>query len=77
MKEIYIFAILVALLTCGFFAEVIGLGAIVASLLLGLVIPDGPPLRATLVDRLDCFVSITLMPIFFTISGLKVDIYAI
>ena len=57
--------------------EVIGINAFISSFVLGLFIPDGPPLGAALVERFDCFVSVLLMPIFFTSCGLKVDIFAI
>ncbi|KAI4373367.1 hypothetical protein MLD38_011498 [Melastoma candidum] len=77
VKEIYVFAVLVVLLICGFLAEAVGLSAFMASFILGLVIPDGPPLGATLVERLECFVSVLLMPIFFTTGGLQMDIFAI
>ena len=77
VKEIYIFFFLVALMGCGLIGEVIGLSALFASFILGLVIPDGPPLGAALVERLDCFVSVLLMPIFFTNCGLSTDVFAI
>ncbi|XP_024926995.1 cation/H(+) antiporter 15 isoform X2 [Ziziphus jujuba] len=77
VKEIYIFAIIIVVLVCGFVGEVIGLNAFAASFLLGLVIPDGHPLGAALVERLDCFVSVLLMPIFFTMCGLRMDVFAI
>lgn len=77
VKEIYVFAVLVALLCCGFMGEVIGLSSLFGSFALGLVIPDGPPLGAALVDRLDCFVSELLMPIFFIVCGLEMDVFAI
>lgn len=77
VKEIYIFVLIVALLGCGFIGEYIGLSALVASFFLGLVIPDGPPLGAALVQRLDCFVSVLLMPLFFTTCGLKMDVFTI
>lgn len=77
VKEIYIFAVLVALFICGILAEAVGLSAFAASFIMGLVIPDGPPLGAALVERLDCFVSVLLMPIFFTTSGLQMDVFAI
>lgn len=60
-----------------FIGEVVGLNAFVPSFLLGLVIPDSPPLGAALVEKLDCFVSVLLMPIFFTVCGLRMDIFAI
>ncbi|KAF8397180.1 hypothetical protein HHK36_016087 [Tetracentron sinense] len=77
VKEVYIFALFVALMGCGFLGEAIGIHGIFASFILGLVIPDGPPLGAALVERLDCFVSGLLMPIFFTICGLRTDVFAI
>ena len=77
VKEIYVFAVLVSLMVCGFMGELIGLNAFVPCFLLGLVIPDGPPLGAALVEKLDCFVSALLMPIFFTMCGLRMDVFAI
>ncbi|KAG7946703.1 hypothetical protein I3843_14G054800 [Carya illinoinensis] len=77
VKEIYFFAVIVGVMVCGFMGEVIGLSSFVTSFLLGLVIPDGPPLGAALVERLDCFVSSLLMPIFFTTCGLRMDVFAI
>lgn len=76
-KDIYVFAVLVALMVYRFIGEVVGLNAFVPSFLLGLVIPDSPPLGAALVEKLDCFVSVLLMPIFFTVCGLRMDIFAI
>ncbi|CAK9164136.1 unnamed protein product [Ilex paraguariensis] len=77
VKEIYVFVALVALMACGFIGEAIGLGALIAALALGLVIPDGPPFGAALVERLDCFVSVLLMPLFFTMCGLQLDVFSI
>lgn len=77
VKEIYIFLALVVLMASSFAGEVIGIHAFTASFVLGLIIPDGPPLGAALVETLDCFVSLMLLPIFFTVSGLKVDVFSI
>ena len=77
VKERYIVGVMVALLGCGFIGEVIGLSAIVATFIVGLVIPDGPPLGAALSEKLDSFVSVLLMPIFFAICGLRMDVFAI
>lgn len=77
VKEIYIFSVLVLLLACGFTGELMGFGALLGCVALGLVIPDGPPLGAAIVERLDCFVSVLLMPFFFLICGLHVDIFSI
>ncbi|XP_021716046.1 cation/H(+) antiporter 15-like [Chenopodium quinoa] len=77
VKEKYIIGVLLALLGCGFIGEVIGLSAVIASFIVGLVIPDGPPLGAALSEKLDSFVSVLLMPIFFAICGLQMDVFAI
>ncbi|XP_075635780.1 cation/H(+) antiporter 15-like isoform X2 [Castanea sativa] len=52
VKEIYISVVLIALLFCGFMGEVIGINAFITSFVLGLFIPDGPPLGAALVERM-------------------------
>ena len=77
VQEIYICGVLMTLMFCGFMGEVIGINAGVVSFMVGLAIPDGPPLGAALVDKLDCFVSVVLMPILFAIVGLKTDVFAI
>ncbi|XP_019418264.1 PREDICTED: cation/H(+) antiporter 15-like [Lupinus angustifolius] len=77
VQEIYIFGALLTLLFCGFMGEAIGLNAIVVAFLVGLAIPDGPPLGAALVDKLDCFASVVLLPILYIIGGLRTDVYAI
>lgn len=77
VKERYIILTLVVLMVVGFAGEIIGIKAITASLVLGLIVPDGPPLGATLVETLDCFVSSILLPLFFAVAGLKVDVFCI
>nr|XP_009606508.1 cation/H(+) antiporter 15-like isoform X2 [Nicotiana tomentosiformis] len=77
VKNVYVFVVLVLLLWCGFTGEAIGLSSIVACFLFGLVIPDGPPLGSAIVEKLDCFVSVLLMPPFFTICGLQMNVFSI
>uniref|UniRef100_A0A5B7BES5 Putative cation/H(+) antiporter 15-like isoform X1 n=1 Tax=Davidia involucrata TaxID=16924 RepID=A0A5B7BES5_DAVIN len=77
VKDIYIFAVFVALMGGGFIGEAIGMSGIFAAIVIGMVIPDGPPLGAALVERLDCFVSSVLMPLFFATCGLHMDVFAI
>lgn len=77
VQEFYICGVLVTLIFCGFVGEVIGLDAVVVSFIVGLAIPDGPPLGAALVEKLDCFVSVVLMPILYAAVGLRTDVFAI
>ncbi|KAK7387275.1 hypothetical protein VNO78_27946 [Psophocarpus tetragonolobus] len=77
VEEIYICGVIITLLFCGFIGEVLGVNAIITSFLVGLAIPDGPPLGAALVDKFDCFVSVVFLPILFVVVGLRTDVYAI
>ncbi|KAM3309468.1 cation/H(+) antiporter 15-like [Capsicum chacoense] len=77
IKNVYVLIVLVLLLWCGITGEVIALSSIVACFLFGLFVPDGPPLGAAIVERLDCFVSVLLMPPFFTICGLQMNVFSI
>jgi len=77
VQEIYICGTLIILIFCGFIGEVIGIDAIIVSFMVGLAIPDGPPLGAALVDKLECFVSVVLLPILFVVVGLRTDVFAI
>lgn len=42
--------------------------------ILGLAVPDGPPLGSALVEKLDCFVSNTFMPIFVTTCAMRINL---
>jgi len=77
VQEIYIWGVLLTLMLCGLLGEIIGINAIVVSFFIGLAIPDGPPLGAALVDKLDCFVSVVCLPMLFIIVGLRTDVFAI
>ncbi|KAL2333035.1 hypothetical protein Fmac_014248 [Flemingia macrophylla] len=77
VHEIYIYGVLIILLFCAFIGEAIGVNGIIVSFLVGLAIPDGPPLGAALVDKLDCFISMIFIPIVFIIVGLRTDVFAI
>ncbi|KAK7305483.1 hypothetical protein VNO77_43389 [Canavalia gladiata] len=77
VQEVYICGVILALIICGFMGEVIGLNAVVVSFMVGLAIPDGPPLGAALVDKFDCFVSEVFLPFLFVMVGLRTDVFAI
>ncbi|WVY89201.1 hypothetical protein V8G54_034715 [Vigna mungo] len=69
VKESYIVSIYVMVLGCSFFGEVIGEHYIVGPLILGLAVPEGPPLGSALVERLDTLISGLLLPLFFLTSS--------
>ncbi|KAL8112342.1 cation/H(+) antiporter 15-like [Apium graveolens] len=76
VSEFYICVILTGVMICGFITDTIGTHSVFGAFIFGLVIPNGP-LGATLVDKLEDFVSGLLLPLFFAISGLKTQISTI
>ncbi|PON83271.1 DNA-directed DNA polymerase [Trema orientale] len=77
VNEIYIVMVLVGVLVMAFISDFIGATSILGSLLLGLVIPAGPPLGSTIVQKTECFVSEFLMPLFFVHVGYSTDLKSI
>lgn len=76
ISEFYICVILTGVMICGFITDSIGTHSVFGAFIFGLVIPNGP-LGATLIEKLEDFVSGLLLPLFFAISGLKTEISAI
>lgn len=75
--EGYTCLIFVSVLVAGFVSEIVGQHYILGPLLLGLVVPDGPPLGAALVAKLDCLVSGLFYRTFLTVSGLKTNVFKV
>ncbi|MCL7037543.1 hypothetical protein MKW94_001287 [Papaver nudicaule] len=74
VKEAYIFSILISVLICGLAGEYCGTTASTAAFLLGLAIPDGPPLGTALVNKLNYLVTVVFMPLQMGIVGYRTDI---
>ncbi|KAK4489314.1 hypothetical protein RD792_005118 [Penstemon davidsonii] len=73
----YVFFCFTGNLVAGFISEVIGQHFVLGPLIFGLMVPDGPPLGAALISKLDYFVGKFLYPTFLTTSGLKTNFFAI
>lgn len=74
-SDFYLCFVLVGALLSAFLTDVTGTHSMVGAFLFGLITPD--ELAVVLMDRFDYFVSGLLMPLFFAITGLRVDIYRI
>ncbi|KAK6935672.1 Cation/H+ exchanger [Dillenia turbinata] len=72
-----IIKILLGVLLMSFTTDLVGAAIGNGALWLGLAIPDGPPLGATLVERSETFVSELLMPFAFAYVGLFTDWYTL
>lgn len=77
IKEIYITTVLLGVLVMALVSSSIGVTSILGSLLLGLVIPGGPPLGSAIVLKTESVVSEFLMPMFFVQVGYSTDLKAI
>ncbi|XP_038906053.1 cation/H(+) antiporter 15-like [Benincasa hispida] len=75
LKECFVTTLLLGALAVAFCCQAFGLRIYFASFFLGFIIPSGPPIGSTLVDRLDFITSWIFMPVFFARIGLAVNIY--
>jgi len=74
VNKIYIHAIIVTFLGLGFFAGYFNQPFLVGAVILGLAVPEGPPLGSELVSQLELFSSWFLTSIFVTCCTMKVDL---
>ncbi|KAH6837472.1 hypothetical protein C2S53_018187 [Perilla frutescens var. hirtella] len=73
----YVFLCFTSILVTGFITETIGQHFLLGPLVLGFIVPDGPPLGAPMVAKLDLPVGKFLYPTFLTTSGIKTNIFKI
>uniref|UniRef100_A0A0V0IRA3 Putative ovule protein n=1 Tax=Solanum chacoense TaxID=4108 RepID=A0A0V0IRA3_SOLCH len=77
VEQIYVVFILLGVLLTGFLCDLGGIAVANGPLWLGLAIPDGPPLGATLVEKTETIVMDILMPFSFAYVGIFTDISSI
>ncbi|KAL8548987.1 hypothetical protein ACS0TY_008034 [Phlomoides rotata] len=77
MREVHFVIITVIVLLCGLGAEVLGQPAALGTFLLGIVVPEGPPLGTSYVNKLDTITMELLVPAKFVISGLSMNIFSV
>lgn len=76
VKQNFIIWIFLAVLALGFLTDFFGVAICNGPLWLGLIIPDGPPLGSTLVEKSDTLVSEILLPFSYATVGLLTDVPA-
>ncbi|XP_055811060.1 cation/H(+) antiporter 4-like [Solanum dulcamara] len=74
VNSVYIISASVAVFLAVILVDNAGLNYQYGPFILGLVIPDGPPLGSTLVDKLETLVSGMLAPLLITYCGMKVNL---
>lgn len=73
VDQTYVVFIFMSVMVIGFLTDTLGIAILNGPLWLGLVIPDGPPLGATLVEKSETFVMEIIMPASFAFIGLHTD----
>ncbi|PIN09241.1 putative K+/H+-antiporter [Handroanthus impetiginosus] len=73
VKESHVCTIFILVLASSMYGEYFGIHFLFGPIVLGMVIPDGPPLGSALVDKLELFVSCIILPIFFVVSAARID----
>jgi len=74
MDEGHLVAVLLMAVVCGLAGEVIGQHVTMGTFFLGLVLPGGPPLGTTLVDRVEKLTAGVFVPVYVAIAGLSTDV---
>ncbi|TFK26876.1 hypothetical protein FA15DRAFT_251347 [Coprinopsis marcescibilis] len=70
----YMTVTILVLFGSAFFTDIIGVHAIFGAFLAGLVVPREGGLAITLTEKLEDFVAIIFLPLYFTLSGLSTDL---
>ncbi|KAL2526709.1 Cation/H(+) antiporter 15 [Abeliophyllum distichum] len=77
VTRVYIILMSLVVLVVVVLTDNVGLHYQYGPFLLGLVVPDGPPLGSTLVDRLETLISGLFTPLLITYCGMKVNLVEI
>ncbi|XP_073010535.1 cation/H(+) antiporter 15-like isoform X1 [Typha latifolia] len=76
VSELHVFVIIMMVLGMAIATDAMGATIIDGPMILGLAIPDGPPLGAALVERLDLLATEVLLPLLFLYGGFIADVPA-
>ncbi|KAL3681345.1 hypothetical protein R1sor_024301 [Riccia sorocarpa] len=74
IPEVVIAMTFVLMLLSGFATDAIGIHVIFGAFIMGLIIPKDGPFAGLLIEKVEDYVSILLLPLYFTSSGLKTDL---
>ncbi|KAF7816170.1 cation/H(+) antiporter 24-like [Senna tora] len=77
VSKSYVVSILLGVFVMGFLTDLFGIGIANGPLLLGLAIPDGPPLGTVIVEKTETIIMDFLMPFTFIMVGFYIDVYSL
>ena len=77
MKETHFMVVIVVVLSSAIFSEVIGQHSAFGPFMLGIALPNGPPLGTNLVRKIDTIATGLLLPVYIAVGGLEVDLWSV
>lgn len=76
VSELHVFVIMLTVVASSLASDLIGGTFIDGPMILGLVVPDGPPLGTALVERVEPVATEVMLPLFFLVEGIFADVRA-
>ncbi|KAK9002605.1 hypothetical protein V6N11_025275 [Hibiscus sabdariffa] len=73
VKEVYIVFIVMVALVCGLFTAQFNQSPLVGPFLVGLAIPEGPPIGSALVEKFECFVNSIFVALYVTTTSMTIQ----
>ncbi|KAI5071376.1 hypothetical protein GOP47_0013627 [Adiantum capillus-veneris] len=77
VSEIYVCITLVGVLLSAFATEVIGIHPLFGAFVFGLIVPTEGSFAKMLIDKVEDFITVLMLPLFFASSGLKTNLGSI
>ena len=74
VSDHYVYCILIIALFSSYASHRFGFNALFGPYMLGLAVPEGPPLGTAIIKRIDTFANGVLMPLFVTTCAMRVDL---
>ncbi|MCL7027484.1 hypothetical protein MKW94_009523 [Papaver nudicaule] len=74
LKEGYVAFIFIIVLVSALYSEVIGQHAVYAPIMIGLAVPVGTPIGSAVQKKLECFLTLVLLPSVYIIGGYHVQL---
>ncbi|KAI3957994.1 hypothetical protein MKW98_020636 [Papaver atlanticum] len=77
LNENYLVLILITVMASSFYSEVIGLHAFFGPVVIGMVVPVGTLIGEAVQKKLECFITMVLLPVTYLVAGAKVNVFDI
>ncbi|KAI9198432.1 hypothetical protein LWI28_015728 [Acer negundo] len=75
-NEYYLCFVLIGVVLCSFVTDLCGTYSVIGAFVFGIIIPN-KQLRSVLIERFQDFVSGIMLPLFFAICGMRINVHAV